>query len=186
MEKNEMNRLIVISGCSGGGKSSLLSELSSKGYSVVPEAARAIIKEQLEINGTITPWQNPKLFGELLFERSVAAYQQAKEVVTAKDQVIFFDRCFLEVVSWYQNLKIADSNKYDHFIDELRYYHTILMTPPWKEIYRQDDERKHSFEDGVEEYERLLESYAKYGYKTLEIPKINVKERFKFVMSIIT
>ncbi|WP_410012764.1 AAA family ATPase [Sodalis sp. C49] len=35
-----MNRLIVISGCSGGGKSTLLAELKRRGYTVVEEPGR--------------------------------------------------------------------------------------------------------------------------------------------------
>jgi predicted ATPase len=54
------NKLIIISGCSGGGKSTLLSELTSIGYSVIPEIGREIVKEQVRTNGIITPWDNPK------------------------------------------------------------------------------------------------------------------------------
>lgn len=46
-----MNKFVVISGYSGGGKSILLTELSREGYKVVPEVARGIVKEQLAING---------------------------------------------------------------------------------------------------------------------------------------
>ncbi len=47
----KMNKFVVISGYSGGGKSILLTELSREGYKVVPEVARGIVKEQLAING---------------------------------------------------------------------------------------------------------------------------------------
>jgi len=181
----KLNRLIVISGCSGGGKSTLLAELEANGYSIIPEVGRMLVKEQLELKSDVTPWQNPILFCEKLIERSVLAFHQAKKMTTVKEQVIFFDRCFLEGVSYYQTLKVDDANKYDHFIYELIYYPIILMTPPWKEIHHQDDERKHSFEEAVIEYERLLKAYPQYGYQVLEIPKANVKERFQFVISVI-
>ena len=42
-----MNKLIVISGCSSGGKSTLLEELKNNGYAVIPEVGREIVKEQL-------------------------------------------------------------------------------------------------------------------------------------------
>ena len=57
------------------------------------------------------------------------------------------------------------------------------MTPPWPEIFCNDDERKHSFEDAVIEYNRLLEFYAFCGYKILEIPQISVQKRLRFVIS---
>lgn len=178
-----MNKLVIISGCSSGGKSTLLTELNVNGYSVVPEVGREIVKEQLGIHGDITPWQNPIQFCEILIERSIAAYHQAKTLSHVKEQVIFFDRSFLEGVSYYQTLELDDSKKYDHFVYELRYYSTIFMAPPWQEIFCQDEERKHSFEESVSEYERLMRVYPQYGYSTIELPKTSIKERADFILS---
>lgn len=50
-----MNRFIVISGCSSGGKSTLLSELKGRGYTIVSEVGREIVQEQLAKGGHITP-----------------------------------------------------------------------------------------------------------------------------------
>jgi predicted ATPase len=183
IKSTEINKLVVISGCSGGGKSTLLSELGSNGYTVVAEVGREIVKEQLAVNGNITPWQNHKEFCEMLIARSIKAYKQAKETAIAKEHVIFFDRSFLEGVSYYQSLQIQDANKYDHYIEELRYYPTIFMAPPWKDIFRQDEERKQSFEDAVDEYRRLLKAYPEYGYRIIELPKASVKERVQFLLS---
>lgn len=177
-------RLVVITGCSGGGKSTLISELAYLGYTVVPEVGREIVKEQLKINGDVLPWKKPKQFCEALIERSIAAYHNALQVTPQKDKIIFFDRCFLEGISYYQTLKFDDSNKYDHFITDLRYYSTLLMVPPWKEIWCQDSERKHSFEDAVEEYNRLLKFYASHDYKVIEIPKDSINKRIEFVISV--
>ncbi len=177
-----MNKLVVISGCSGGGKSTLLSELHDQGYAVIEEIGRKLVKEQLAVNGDITPWEKPQIFCELLIDKSIEAYHQAEEMETVKDQIIFFDRSFLEGVNYFQSLKI---HKYDHFINELRFYPTIFMTPPWKEIYTQDDERKHAFEDGVKEYNQLLRFYPQCGYHIIELQKICVEDRVKFILSTI-
>jgi predicted ATPase len=175
-----MNKLIVISGCSGGGKSTILSELSNQGYTVIEEVGRKLVKKQLAENSTTTPWMNPQDFCKLLIKQSIEEYSHAKKINIAKNNIIFFDRSFLEGISYFQSLKI---HEYDHFIDELRYYPIIFITPPWEEIYTQDNERKHSFKDGVKEYNQLLNFYPKQGYKIIEIPKINVKERVKFIIS---
>lgn len=182
MSVNE-KKFVVISGCSGGGKSTLLDELSSKGYLVVPEVGREIVKEQLETGGCITPWQNPKLFCELLIEKSISAYQKALEATVLNSQIIFFDRSFLDGLSYYATLNANDVAKYDSFITKLRFYPVVLMTPPWKEIFRQDDERKHSFEDAVKEYDRLIDFYPRCGYQIIELPKVSVSERLEFILS---
>jgi predicted ATPase len=46
-----MNRFIVISGCSGGGKSILLGELALRGLATAPEPGRRIIAQ-----GGPMPW----------------------------------------------------------------------------------------------------------------------------------
>ena len=58
-------------------------------------------------------------------------------------------------------------HKYDPLIQDLRYHTTIFMAPPWKEIFREDEERKHSFETAVVEYERLSTCHIDYGYHTI-------------------
>jgi predicted ATPase len=44
----EMNRFVVISGCSGGGKSTLLAELGRRGHAVVEEPGRRIACSRAE------------------------------------------------------------------------------------------------------------------------------------------
>lgn len=173
-----MNKLVVITGCSGGGKSTLVAKLEAQGYTTIPEVGRELVKEQLAING-VTPWDNPQDFCELLIDRSIAAYKKANNMPTAKDNIIFFDRCFLEGIAYYQTLKI---DKYDYAIHELRYYPVIFIVPPWQEIYREDEERKHSFNDAVAAYNRDLTFYVQSGYQLIEIPKVNVKERVQFII----
>jgi Predicted ATPase len=177
------SKLIVISGCSGGGKSVLISELRSMGYSTVSEVGREIVKEHLETGGDCVPWQNPKAFCELLISRSISAYKQAKDLRAVQSQIIFFDRSFLEGISYYQSLNVEDARKYDHFIDKLRYDSPIFMAPPWKEIYCEDEERKHSFEEAVKEYERLLTFYPRCGYSIVELPKTRVNARIELLLS---
>jgi predicted ATPase len=52
----DSNRFVVISGCSGGGKSTLLNELGRRGYATVGEPGRRIIKQELRGEGFALPW----------------------------------------------------------------------------------------------------------------------------------
>jgi predicted ATPase len=69
------SQLFVITGSSGGGKSTLLEELARRGYSVVPEAGRQLVREQQSIGGIVKT--GSALFGQLLFSRSMYLYDQA-------------------------------------------------------------------------------------------------------------
>lgn len=210
---HEQNKLIVISGCSGGGKTTLITELSKMGYTVFPEVATEILREQLAIKGDITPWQYPKAFCKLLIERSITDFNKAKTMVDVLGKVIFFDRSYLEGMRYHKIINSIDRDKYDNFIRPLgnlavehqrqgvsehltstvafpqrslndwRYFDTVYIAPPWEEIYCQNEERKHSFQTSVADYEKILSFYHQCGYKTIVLPKVNVSDRVQFMLS---
>jgi predicted ATPase len=57
-----VDRFVAISGCSGGGKSTLLVELGRRGYSIVEEPGRRILKDQLQGEGSALPWVDATAF----------------------------------------------------------------------------------------------------------------------------
>lgn len=57
-----MERLVVISGCSGGGKSTLLAELARRGHATVEEPGRRIVKQERQAGGPALPWNDPVAF----------------------------------------------------------------------------------------------------------------------------
>jgi predicted ATPase len=59
------------------------------------------------------------------------------------------------------------------------------MMPPWPEIFSNDNERKHSFEDAVSNYATLLPTYARLGYQIVLVPKLDVSARADFVVNCI-
>lgn len=176
-------KLIVISGCSGGGKSTLINELSKMGYSVIHEAATRALEEQLAADGPITPWKNPLCFCELLIAKAVDDFHRANSMTDSLKKIVFFDRSFLEGIRWHNTFNSISSNHYYSLIEQLRYFHSIYITPPWKEIYVQNDLRRHSFNKSVEDYQRVVAFYSECGYQLLELPKVNVRARADFILS---
>lgn len=177
------NKLIVISGCSGGGKSTLINELSKLGYTVIHEAATEIVNQQLNENSQNTPWQNPNGFCKLLIEKSLEDFNRAKAMTDVYDNTIFFDRSYLEGIRYYKSLNTMNSNKYDFFINDLRYFDTVYITPPWEEIYCQNETRKHSFKKSVDDFEKVVSFYPNCGYQTIELPKVDVRTRIQFILT---
>jgi len=51
-----MNRFILISGCSGGGKSTLLDELARQGLATIGEPGRRVVRDELASAGDALPW----------------------------------------------------------------------------------------------------------------------------------
>lgn len=57
-----MDRFIILSGCSGGGKSTLLTQLARRGFATVEEPGRRIVIEETRNNGTALPWIDIEAF----------------------------------------------------------------------------------------------------------------------------
>lgn len=170
-----MNRFIILSGCSGGGKSTLLAELARRGFATVEEPGRRIVIEETRNGGTALPWIDIQAFAR----RAIAMALEDRQK-TPPEGLVFFDRGLIDAASALHHVSG------DHFIDTLRdthrYNSLVFLTPPWPEIYRSDDERKHGFDAAVEEYEHLLVDYARLDYETVILPKLSVGKRADFLL----
>jgi predicted ATPase len=70
--RRTMDRFVVISGCSGGGKSTLIAEFCRRGYGVVDEPGRRIVNEELANGGTALPWVDGIAFARRAIATSLA------------------------------------------------------------------------------------------------------------------
>ena len=86
-----MTKRIVISGAPGTGKTSIIEELSRKGYHCKPEISREIIAHQIAINGNITPWQDLEQFSEIVLEKRITQHRETTNPTE------FFDRSIIDV-----------------------------------------------------------------------------------------
>jgi predicted ATPase len=76
-----VNRFVVISGCSGGGKSTLLIELGRRGYATVGEPGRRIVKEEMLGEGSALPWANEIAFARRAVLPKVSVPERADFVL---------------------------------------------------------------------------------------------------------
>ncbi len=166
---------VIISGCSGGGKSSILTELESRGYSIVLEPGRQIVKEQHAIDGDALPWTDLQKFLDLALSRYLLQYNSQQE----KEQFVFFDRGIIDALQ----LNQPQATYFENAAKNFRYNQLVFLTPPWKEIFASDPERKHSFESAKQEFEELHIKYKNFGYEVVLIPQLPIKERVDFIMN---
>ena len=90
-----MDRFVIISGCSGGGKSTLLEELRRRGYAVVDEPGRRIVARELEGGGLALPWVDGVAFARQTLELSLAD----RAVAERWPGWVFFDRGLIDAAS---------------------------------------------------------------------------------------
>jgi predicted ATPase len=84
-----IDRVIIISGCSGGGKSTLLDELRRQGYPTVEEPGRRIVNEQLLSGGTALPWTDRVAFARGCIALALSDRKAGRRL---KGRWVFFDR----------------------------------------------------------------------------------------------
>jgi predicted ATPase len=175
-ESFNVERFVVISGCSGGGKSTLLMELAKRGHAVVHEPGRRIVKEELAGDGLSLPWVDGAAFARRAIELALAD----RAVASRLGGWVFFDRGLIDAAAALQHL--TGEPALATLREAHRYHKRVFITPPWPEIYVKDLERRHGLDDAVVEYQRLMEVYPSLGYEVVVLPKAETTERADFVM----
>jgi len=165
----------VITGGPGGGKTSLMECLASKGYSYIPETAREIIRERL-LQG-LSPRPDPRSFAEQVFTKDWTNF-----ISNSDSSILFFDRSFMDSACQLFDCDPVAYRKIKNTHQNNRYNNIVFITPPWTEIYRNDTERDQSFEEAIRVYERLEKWYREHGYDIVVVPKDTIENRVTFIL----
>jgi predicted ATPase len=113
-----MDRFVVISGCSSGGKSTLIAELGKRGYAVVDEPGRRIVKEELARGGSALPWVD-----------GVAFARRAKPVLTALGQTNRYHRRVFLAPPWPEIYETDPERRHDLGVALAEYSRLIEIYP---------------------------------------------------------
>jgi predicted ATPase len=171
-----MENFVTISGCSGGGKSTLLAELEQLGFATVEEPGRRIVAEEIERDGRALPWIDPVAFARRAIEVSLAD----RAIAAASARWVFFDRGLIDAAAALEYL--TGEPVVERLGSAYRYNKRVFLAPPWPEIYTLDQERRHGFTEAVAEYNRLIEVYPALGYDIRVLPKVGVAERANWIV----
>lgn len=174
----DTDRFVVITGCSGGGKSTLLAELARRGFDVVPEAGRQIVREQDWTGGDALPWTQPVRFAELAVSRGV----QGLISMARAPGPVFFDRSPIDQLAGLERLGMPAPATVARAAARCRYNRTVFVAPPWPDIFAADSERRHGLETALTEYGPLRATYERLGYRLVDLPKVGVEARADFVL----
>lgn len=168
---------VILSGCSGGGKSTLLLELAQRGFATVPEPGRRIVAEERRGDGKALPWVDMEAFARC----ALALAAQDRAMVAGHTGWVFFDRGLIDAaVALHHAAGVPPA---ETLADTPRFHREVFLTPPWPEIYHADAERQHDMSEAEAEHQRLLTAYEALGYETVILPKTGVQARAGFLLS---
>ena len=173
-KQNKMH--VILTGGPGGGKSAILSALRKRGYLCVDEVARDLIKEEVAADGDALPWLNTEIFRNNMFHRQLEAYQVIKD-----ERIVFFDRGLIDCIAYSRLIDVEVPDEMVQISRNTPFHPIVFVTPPWNEIYQNDEERKQDFQEAIETYDQIVAAYREYEYQTVDLPKVDVEKRVDFI-----
>ncbi|OJB38153.1 ATPase [Burkholderia ubonensis] len=171
-------RFFVVTGGPGSGKSTLIDALERAGFARSQEAGRGVIQDQVAVDGPALPWRDRSAFAELMLGWEMRSHHLARQ---ARGPV-FFDRGVPDVIGYLRLSGLAVPAHAEAAARRFRYHRRVFIAPPWPDIYTQDAERRQDFGEAVRTYDAMVECYASYGYRLIELPRARVKARVRFVL----
>ncbi|WP_299691792.1 AAA family ATPase [uncultured Tateyamaria sp.] len=169
-------RFVLITGCSGGGKSTLLAALAARGYATMPEPGRRIVARARR-GQAVFPWEDPKAFARHALAMATADLGKARHLRGC----VFFDRGVVDAAVALDRLHAAPLHQ--TLRPEPAYARTVFVAPPWPRLYARDADRRHSFGDAVAEHDRICAALPLLGYRIAHLPRAPIAARVRFVLA---
>ncbi len=169
-------RRVLITGCSGAGKSALVTEMRARGHEIVKEPGRRVIRAEERIGGNGTPWDNEERFARLCLKMASADWDGVRV------GTVIFDRGAFDAAAHLARLGFED----EALRHQVQYrYDLMVMAPPSPDLFRTDPDRRHGFADAVAEYEALTAAAPRLGYTPEILPEGSVAERADWLEALI-
>lgn len=174
-----MNKIVVLTGGPGAGKTTVLEQLKQQGYTCSSEVGREVIQQQVKQKGIALPWKDKTAFRDAMLRQEVIRYQQYSH----QRGPVFFDRGILDSLAYslLEGLTVTDECR--QYCEELTVHKTVFLFPPWRQIFTQDAERMQDFAEAVRTYEHMVKVYNEYGYTLIDVPYASAKERSHFIVN---
>ncbi|QIG52159.1 AAA family ATPase [Nordella sp. HKS 07] len=175
----DSDRFFIITGGPGAGKTTLLDALAVRGHHHTVEAGRAIIQDQMAIDGPILPWRDPALFAEAMLVWDMRSYRIAE----TQPGTVFFDRGVPDMIGYLRLMGLPVPAHMMRAAAQFRYNRLVFVAPFWAEIFATDSERKQSPEEARRTCQALMGTYREFGFELALLPLASVDERVRFVLA---
>lgn len=172
------HRFFVLTGGPGSGKSTLIAALAARGFNVAPEAGRAIIRQQMRIDGAALPWQDRAAFADAMLIHDMRSHDE----MAAAAGPVFFDRGIPDVAGYLTLCGLPVPAHIVRACAAFRYARDVFVAPPWREIFASDAERRQDWDEAVRTHGVMARIYPEFGYRLLDLPLADVDARADFVL----
>ena len=170
-------KIILLIGGPSSGKTTLINHLQEEGFICYPEISREVTLKAREKGIEQLFLTNPMLFSEMLLEGRIEQFENA----LTEEKTVFIDRGIPDVLAYMDFIGDVYPEKFIEACQKYK-YDTIFLLPPWEEIYTSDSERYESYEQAMQIHDFVVDTYTKFGYDLIEVPKVSVENRYHFII----
>ena len=172
---------IVITGGPGTGKSTLINELTKRGFTCLEEISRQVTLNAKKEGVNQLFLTNPLLFSELLLK---GRYKQYMDADAIKADIAFFDRGVPDVLAYMDFIGDRYPVSFTETCKNV-VYDTVFILKPWEAIYTVDNERYENFEQALQIHDCLLNTYKNYNYQLIDVPFGTVENRTNYILEVL-
>lgn len=171
------DHMFIVTGGPGSGKTSLIGALARQGFRSMPEAGRAIIRDQVRIGGPSLPWADRSMFAELMLGWELRSWHEAR----ALDGPVLMDRGIPDVIGYLTLCGLPVPTHVEAAASLYPYNKRVFIAPLWDAIFTQDSERRQDRQEAEATGRIMAQTYARLGYQTIELPRTSLEDRADFV-----
>lgn len=168
------NKIAVITGGPGSGKTTLCEKLSREGIAIACESGRAVLKRT---DGHDLRKRSPLSYSHEILKLDIENFKIASSSV----EPWLFDRGFPDNAGFLDLMGLPRPDELDQACRSYRYAGPVFVAPPWREIYHGDQDRIQDWQEAKATYVAVTAAWEKYGYDLVELPKARVEERASFL-----
>ncbi len=163
----------VITGGPGIGKTTTIELLASRGYSIIPEAARIIIEEEELKKSDILPWKNVQKFQERVTQKQLELEE------AAHGDIIFLDR---GIIDGYGYCKVGGVQIPDSILHNSRDRYEKVFLLNRLPDYKTDKARLEKEGLASKIHDAVADAYKEFGYDLILVPALPPEERMNFIL----
>tara|TARA_B100000941_G_C28420176_1_gene508374 strand:- start:90 stop:617 length:528 start_codon:yes stop_codon:yes gene_type:complete len=172
---------IVITGGPGTGKTSIINKLENIGHTVFHESSREIIQKYKKLGHDQLFLADPIKFSEIILEKRIQQFEDADKL---NFKNVFFDRGIPDIFAYLSYKNVSFGKNFDDPSNNLRYDY-VFIAEPWKEIFKNDEERYESYEELKIINKHIKTTYSVNGYDYFILPEDSIEQRVNFIIKTI-
>ena len=160
---------VVIDGGPSSGKSTTVRDLEARGFTVVPEAAEQLLREEYQRKDEVE-------FNHVVLERKIQ-----NENNLNPQKLVFFDRGIPDTIAYARYYKEDDN--YAIQASRKRKYRRVFLLDHLSDYEKTGIRIEKNLREFATKMNQLLyQAYTEQGYEIIRVPPMSVEGRSKFIL----